>query len=76
MTAPWLTKKELAAHLGASVRSIENATAEGMPHAKIFGRVKYQPDEVEAWLEDTGRMRRRRWLRKPTLKRDWWKVIA
>ena len=73
MTVPWLTKKELAAHLGASVRSVEKATAEGMPHAVIFGRSKYQAAEVEAWLEDTSRMRRRRWLRKPALKRDWWR---
>ena len=56
---PWLDKRALAAHLSCSVRSIEFAVAEGMPHAIIFGRVKFQASEVEAWLAQTGRLQRR-----------------
>ena len=42
MTEPWLDKRALAAHLSCSVRSIETAVADGMPHAVIFGRVKFR----------------------------------
>jgi hypothetical protein len=55
----WLDKRALAEHLACSVRSIETAVAEGMPHAVIFGRVKFQIDDVEAWLEAHGHLRRR-----------------
>jgi len=41
------------------VRSVENAVAEGMPHAVIFGRVKFQVAEVEPWLEQAGYLSRR-----------------
>lgn len=56
---PWLDKRGLAAYLACSVRSIESAVAEGMPHAIIFGRPKFQTSGVEAWLEQTGRLERR-----------------
>jgi hypothetical protein len=58
MTA-WLDKRGLADHLACSVRSIDNAIADGMPHAIIFGRVKFQPADVEAWLEQHGYLQRR-----------------
>jgi hypothetical protein len=56
---PWLDKRGLADHLSCSVRSIEAALAEGLPHAVIFGRVKFQVSEVEPWLEQNGRLKRR-----------------
>jgi hypothetical protein len=56
---PWVDKKGLAAHLACSVRSIELAIVEGLPHAIIFGRVKFHASEAEAWLERTGRLQRR-----------------
>lgn len=56
---PWLDKRGLAAHLSCSVRSIEFAITDGMPHAIIFGRVKFQASEVESWLKHTGRLERR-----------------
>lgn len=59
MTDPWLDKRACAEHFGCSVRSIETAVAEGMPHAIIFGRPKFQATEVEQWLERTGRLERR-----------------
>jgi hypothetical protein len=57
--APWLDKRGIAEHLVCSVRSIETAVAEGMPHAVIFGRVKFQIAEVESWLADAGYLQRR-----------------
>lgn len=54
VTEPWLDKRELAEHLSCSVRSVQTALAEGMPHAVIFGRVKVRVSEVEAWLEQHG----------------------
>ena len=50
----WLDKRGLAEHLSCSVRSIQTGLAEGMPHAVIFGRVKFQVSEVEPWLEAHG----------------------
>jgi hypothetical protein len=58
-TEPWLDKRTLAEHLACSVRSIETAIAAGMPHAVIFGRVKFQVAEAEAWLEQRGHLQRR-----------------
>jgi hypothetical protein len=59
MLGPWLDKRGLADHLSCSVRSIETAVAEGMPHAVIFGRVKFLVSEVEPWLERAGHLERR-----------------
>jgi hypothetical protein len=56
---PWLDKRELAQHLSCSVRSIETALAEGLPHAVILGRVKFRVSEVEPWLEAHGHLERR-----------------
>jgi len=55
----WLDKRGLAHHLACSTRTIELAVNEGMPHAVIFGRLKFRADEVEAWLEHTGHLERR-----------------
>lgn len=53
---PWLDKRGLADHLSCSVRSIQGALAGGMPHAIIFGRVKFRISEVEPWLEARGHL--------------------
>ena len=55
---PWVDKRGLAEHLSCSVRSIQTALAEGMPHAVIFGRVKFQVSTAEAWLEEHGHLSR------------------
>ena len=55
---PWLDKRALAAHLACSIRSIQTALADGMPHAVIFGRVKFRVSEVEPWLEANGHLTR------------------
>lgn len=54
MSEPWLDKRALAQHLSCSIRSIQTALAQGMPHATIFGRVKFRVSEVEPWLEAHG----------------------
>lgn len=51
---PWLDKRVLAEHLCCSARSIQTALSEGLPHAVIFGRVKFQVSQVESWLEAQG----------------------
>jgi hypothetical protein len=56
---PWLDRKKLAGHYSCSVRSIELALAEGMPHAVVFGRVKFQVSTVEPWLVERGYIERR-----------------
>jgi hypothetical protein len=53
---PWVDKRRLAEHLSCSVRSIQTALAEGLPHAVIFGRVKFQVSAVEPWLEEHGHL--------------------
>lgn len=55
---PWLDKRQLAAHLACSLRSLEHALAEGMPHAVIFGRIKFRVSEVEPWLQANGHLTR------------------
>jgi hypothetical protein len=55
----WLDKRGLAEHLSCSVRSIQTALAEGMPHTIIFGRVKFHATAVEEWLEANGHLERR-----------------
>ncbi len=55
---PWLDKKGLQEYLGCEERLIEYRMAEGMPHAKIAGRVKFKASEVEPWLAEHGYMER------------------
>lgn len=49
---PWLAKPQMAAHLGMSVRWLEQQTAAGMPSVLIGGRRRYRVSEVEAWLRN------------------------
>lgn len=53
----WLDKRALADHYSSSVRSIETALAEGLPHAVIFGRVKFQVSQTDPWLRERGYLR-------------------
>jgi hypothetical protein len=57
VSEPWLDRKKLAEWYSCSVRSIELALAEGMPHAVAFGRVKFQISKVEPWLVAHGYLR-------------------
>jgi hypothetical protein len=55
----WLDKKEFAEYLACSTRSIEFSVVDGMPHAVIYGRVKFRISEAEPWLEAHGQLERR-----------------
>jgi hypothetical protein len=48
---PWMSKRELAEHLGFSVRWVEYRIAEGLPHRVFGGRIRVQPSAAMAWLE-------------------------
>jgi excisionase family DNA binding protein len=47
----WLTKQQLAAHLGYSTRWVEYRIHEGMPHERFGRRMRFRASEVEAWLK-------------------------
>ncbi len=49
---PWVSKQQLAAHLGYSTRWVELRVREGLPSRKIGGRRKFHLSAVEAWLEE------------------------
>jgi hypothetical protein len=51
---PWLSKRDLAQHLGCSVSWVEKKAAAGLPHTVIAGRVKFRVSAVEPWLEARG----------------------
>lgn len=48
---PWLSKRQLAQHLGFSERWVELRVKAGMPHKRFGGRLRFRASEVEAWLE-------------------------
>jgi hypothetical protein len=52
---PWLSKKQLAAHYGYSVRWVELRVRDGMPSHRRGGQLRFLLSEVEAWFE--GRQR-------------------
>lgn len=56
---PWLDKRGVAAHFKVSVRWIERRMEEGLPHAHIAGRAKFQVSVVGSWLERHGHIDRR-----------------
>ena len=52
---PWVTKKQLARHLGVSTRWIELRQREGLPSELLAGRRRYRISHVEAWLKEAAR---------------------
>jgi excisionase family DNA binding protein len=46
----WLSQKELAEHLGCSVRTVSNYHRAGMPHLMVGSHPRYRASEVEVWL--------------------------
>lgn len=48
----WLTTQELAEHLGFSTKWVQRRVKEGMPHARLGGRLRFKATLVEAWLID------------------------
>ena len=49
---PWLSKAQVAAHLGASMRTVNRWQHEGLPFRRIGGVNRYRVSEVEAWVTD------------------------
>lgn len=47
---PWVTKRELAAHLHVALRWIESQHHNGLPHVRRGGVLRYRISEVEQWL--------------------------
>jgi hypothetical protein len=54
----WLSKRDIAAHLGFSVRWVEYRVADGMPHKVLGGRLRFQRSAVEQWLDHREQRRR------------------
>lgn len=48
----YVNKREIAAYLGVSCRTIERYHAMGLPVYKLRGRNLYKTDEVDRWLSD------------------------
>jgi predicted DNA-binding transcriptional regulator AlpA len=50
---PWVTKTQLAAHLGVSERWIELRYRDGLPHHKDGPSrlVRFRLSEVDAWMQ-------------------------
>jgi predicted DNA-binding transcriptional regulator AlpA len=46
----FITKTELAAHLGFSRRWIDQQLAAGLPHYRIGGSVRFQLSSATSWL--------------------------
>jgi hypothetical protein len=61
----WLSKTEMAEHLGCTTRSIDLLCQQGLPYAILIGRRKFQISPVIAWLEATGNLRRHGTLAAP-----------
>ena len=49
-TEPFVTKSELALHMGFSVKWVERRVKEGMPHHRMGGRLRFQKSQAVAWL--------------------------
>jgi hypothetical protein len=48
----WVTKQQLAEHLGVTSRWIEYQQRLGLPYLRMGGMNRYRVSEVEAWLRD------------------------
>lgn len=51
---PFVTKSQLAAHLGFSTRWVELRVKDGMPHYRVGGRLRFQRSQAMAWLLERG----------------------
>lgn len=51
---PLVTKAQLADHLGFSTRWVELRVAEGLPHYKVGGRLRFHKSQATRWLVEQG----------------------
>jgi phage terminase Nu1 subunit (DNA packaging protein) len=49
----FITKAELARHLGLSVRWVERQLSRGLPHHRVGGSVRFQLTSALQWLLNT-----------------------
>ena len=50
---PFLTVKSAAQYLGLSYHTIYAYTEAGtLPHYKLGGRIRFDPDQLDEWLEE------------------------
>jgi len=49
---PLVTKSQLADHLGFSTRWVELRVAEGLPHYRVGGRLRFHKSQATRWLVD------------------------
>jgi hypothetical protein len=52
----WITEKELARHLHVSQRHLVNLRKNGLPHILLGASVRYNLEEIEAYLCGTRRI--------------------
>jgi excisionase family DNA binding protein len=50
----WLSPKELADHLGCSVRTVSNYQRAGMPCLRVGSHPRFKASKCEAWLTARG----------------------
>ncbi len=55
-TSPLLTERELAAHLRISLRHLCNLRRAGMPYIQLGSSIRYDMDEVQAYLKTNRRL--------------------
>lgn len=48
---PLVTKDQIAAALGVSLRSIDRLTKEGLPTRKVLGSFRCNPSDVADWIQ-------------------------
>ncbi len=47
-----LSRREAAAALGVSLRTLDSLVADGLPRVKLRGRVMFRPEALRAYLAD------------------------
>lgn len=55
---PWLDKRGMCDYLKCSPRWLADRMVEGLPRARIAGRVKFRASECERWLAERGHLER------------------
>lgn len=51
---PWVSRKELAEHLGVCLKTVDNLVRAGMPSLKLGKSRRFRVSAVEGWLEHRG----------------------
>jgi len=51
---PWLSKREIAEHLGVSIRTVQRYMAAGMPFHRAYptSPVRMKVSEVDSWMRE------------------------